>query len=203
MAGSASTKVYALQPGLDVGFVDARHAGSNASPLSGTRFDSEADLDYVLINSLSMDVYTIAAMTLNDKIFAVRSVSDSLGYLPTGTVTGVGGSNILVEYPADHQAAGTGTWDITWHVGSLPVDVNNGVTGYLRLTLDTVDIAEDTLTVTISDISAATSVAFDNGAVFVTGQIVQTPDFVINETDGTITLDDIFSTSAAVFCVRV
>lgn len=82
--------MYAKNALVDAQFVDARFAGANTgSPLVGD-YSDEAALDTQLATA-NAGYYTAArlgTMTINDKVFAVRSALDPTGFKPSGANTG-------------------------------------------------------------------------------------------------------------------
>lgn len=80
----------ALNQLLDVNFTDARFTGSSTSSVVGDYRD-ENKLDTALA-AAQPSTYTagvLATMTTNDKVYAVRMLSDLLSFGTPGTTTGI------------------------------------------------------------------------------------------------------------------
>lgn len=98
----------------DVNFVDARHYTDSNTTSSSlvSSYKDEASLNSALAahNAAYYTAAVLALLTLNDKIFAVRHISDSAGFLPSGTVTGVGrsvakGDDVEDDVPQEDEAS--------------------------------------------------------------------------------------------------
>jgi hypothetical protein len=80
---------YALNQLLEVQITDARFVGANAESLTGD-YKDEATLDTALAGApFSLSAATLASMTVNDKIYAVRMASDALSFGTPGTTSGM------------------------------------------------------------------------------------------------------------------
>ena len=80
--------VYATNALQEFQFTDARLVGSSTTVLTST-YKDENTLDALLVtaNAAYYTAAVLATMTVNDKIFAVRSHNDAAGFMPSGTTT--------------------------------------------------------------------------------------------------------------------
>ena len=81
--------MYAKNTLVDAQFVDARNVGATSDVLTGTYTD-EVTINTQL-TSADAGYYTAArllTMSINDKVFALRSAVDPTGFKPSGANTG-------------------------------------------------------------------------------------------------------------------
>jgi len=190
----------ALGGGIQTDFIDARRTPTGASPLSANYAD-EAALNSAL-NSAGYSAADIAAMTVNDKIYATRLANDAAGMQPSGRLLAAGADSVQ-EYPVTSAADDTiDTWVFTW-TDALPAAPAT-MTAWLVLTLATVPGSTQSVTVDLTGLGG-TSVVYDKGSDLVTGDVVVTDEFTISpglDQDGTAGIPNTFSTSAAKLVTR-
>jgi hypothetical protein len=73
--------MFSTSPTVSVGFQDVRHVGSTVPVIVEADYRSEATLDTALgtANSGYYTAACLAQMTLNDKIYAMRTIADAAG----------------------------------------------------------------------------------------------------------------------------
>jgi hypothetical protein len=80
--------MHNTNPLAEVQVVDARHTGAKTSVIAKTVYSDETTLDTAI--TASVGAANLPIMTMNDKIFAARSLAaDKAGWQPSGTVTGL------------------------------------------------------------------------------------------------------------------
>lgn len=79
--------MFNLGPSVDVEVVDARSVGAKTSVLASV-YKDETALDTAI--TASVGAANLPLMTMNDKVFAARSLAaDKAGWQPDGTTTGI------------------------------------------------------------------------------------------------------------------
>ena len=73
---------------IDSNFVDARLTGANTgAPLAGDYSDEDAlDTQLAAADAVYYTAARLGTMTINDKVFALRSAVDSAGFKPGGVI---------------------------------------------------------------------------------------------------------------------